>query len=242
MGWGIMAYYNRNCERLGLNTKKMNFLDCGCCAKVLRYDNTVFKEYFFNTASAFRLSSEMFDILKDINNEHFIKLFEIYSDMSLLNLFKYKMKALPFKVDAYTAKYYIDDSINVLNESNDYILDNFRELELLFEVFTNIGIITDDLKRSNAIISTDGIVIIDPDCFYQSSESKEFIAISNKKKLLGLLRSVCSDSAQKRQHFVKILPKIDDLVNIEITENTDVTYEISKKLKYVKKPIDYLTK
>lgn len=61
--------------------------------------------------------------------------------------------------------------------------------------------------------------------------------------LLNLFRSICIDEAKQQPHYEKFISQIDtELVNIDITENTDVTYEISKKLRYVKKPIDFFTK
>lgn len=41
----------------------------------------------------------------------------------------------------------------------------------------------------------------------------------------------------------KIKTFIDnELVNFEVKANTDVTYEISKKLKYIKKPIELFSR
>ena len=181
----------------------------------------------------------MFDILKNINNPHFIELFDIYSDFDFIELLKNKVGILPFIVDAYTAKYYPDNSVNVLLEHKDYILDNFKELEVLFRIFSENMICTDDIKRDNTVIGKDGIVIIDPDLFYTMQSSKEFISTLNKKKLLNLFRSICINFLKEEPNYEKNINFIDsELVNIEVTENTDVTYEIYKKLKYIKKPIE----
>ena len=163
--------------------------------------------------------------------------------MDLSEIIQYKANVRKFFVDAYTAEYYSDDSVNVLYESIDYILDNFNELEKLFDIFTDNLIITDDVKRKNSILSHSGIIIIDPDTFYTSSFPKQDIAVINKKELLTLFRSVCTSSIGKIENHDDILKKIVlDLTNIDIGSKTDITYEISKKLTYVKKPIDYLTK
>lgn len=238
-----MKYYNRNCEELKINKRKMEYIGHGYCAKVFRYENMIFKEYYSETTHRFRLSADMFDILKDIDNPHFIKLFDIYNSMNLLEKFGYKKRRIPFNVDAYTSKYYEPQAINILYESIDYILDNFRELEELFKIFANNSICADDVKMANTVIDSNGIVIIDPDRFYISSYSKDEITVLNKKKLLNLLRNICINSTVEELRYGNIIAKIDNnLVNIEVTENTDITYEISKKLKYVKKPIDLLIK
>lgn len=238
-----MTYYNRKCEKIKLKLKRMDYLNCGQCSQVFCYENIIFKEYFNYTNSYCRLNSEMFDILKTIDNEHFIKLYEIYSNMTLVELFKYKKNELSFMTDAYTAKYYVDDSTNVLCEHIDYILDNFKELEILFDIFSENAIRANDIKRSNAIINSDSIIIIDPDTFSISQLSKKNIKILNKVKLLNLLRSILFSNAINESNCEKIESKINnELINFEVKENTEVVYEISKKLKYVKRPIDYLIK
>lgn len=136
-----MTYYNRNYEKITLKKSSLKFLDCGTCGKILHNKNTIFKEYFPTTSPRFRLKPEEFDILKNIDNPHFIKLFDIYTNLSLLKLLKNKRKKSPFKIDAYTAKYYPDDSVDALYEQKDYILDNFKELEILFDIFTNNAIL-----------------------------------------------------------------------------------------------------
>lgn len=238
-----MAYYNRNGKILRIKRKGMEYLNSGECASVYHNNEIIFKEYFSETPADCRLKPRIFDILKDIDDEHFMKLLEIYSDMNLLELIQYKTNARNFSVDAYTAIYYNDDSVNVLYESTDYILDNFRELERLFDIFTNNSIITDDVKRENVILSHNGIIIIDPDIFDISSSRNQDIQTANKKELLNLFRSICvSDVGDIENHHEITIKIIRDLTDIDINSKTDITSEISKKLKYVKKPIEYLIK
>ena len=159
-----MSYYNRNHKKLKVNA--LEYLNSGECAKILCNKDIVLKEYYSETILNSRLNGKMFDILKNISNPHFIELFDIYSCFDFIELLENKIGILPFIVDAYTAKYYSDNSVNVLLEHKDYILDNFRELELLFKIFSENMICTDDIKRDNTVIGKDGIVIIDPDLFY----------------------------------------------------------------------------
>ena len=234
-----MAYYNREYKKINLDN--MKYLNNGYCAKVLYDNNIIFKEYYHETAPDCKLSIEMFDILKEIDNPHFIELLDIYSDFSLTKLIKNRMNILPFFPDAYTAKYYQDDSVNVLQEHKDYILDNFRELEILFKIFTDNMICTSDVKRANAILNKNGIIIIDQDLFYIDKCSKRSISIKNKEKLLVLFRSICMASITKEQDYNEVLSLVyGELSNIKVRKNTNITHEISKKLKYVKKPIDLL--
>ena len=232
-----MSYYDRNYKKLKLND--MEYLNSGECAKILYNKEMILKKYYYSTELNYRLSEKMFDLLKNINNPHFIELIDIYSDFNFIELLKNKMGILSFFVDAYTAKYYPDNSINVLLEHKDFILDNIKELEVLFRTFSENMIRTVDIKRDNTVIGKDGIVIIDPDLFYTIESSKEFISILNKKNLLKLFRDIFINSVENKSNYVNIINFIDnELVNFEVTYNTDVAYEISKKLKYIKKPIE----
>lgn len=146
---------------------------------------------------------------------------------------------LPFTVDAYTAKYYPDNSVNALLENKDYLLDNFKELEILFKIFSENMICTADIKKDNTVIGKDGIVIIDPDLFYTMEFGKELISTLNKKNLLYLFRSIFINSLKGKPNYDRMVTYIDsELVNIKVTDTTDVTQEISKKLRYVKRPIE----
>lgn len=232
-----MSYYNRNHKKLKVNA--LEYLNSGECAKILCNKDIVLKEYYSETILNSRLNGKMFDILKNISNPHFIELFDIYSCFDFIELLENKIGILPFIVDAYTAKYYSDNSVNVLLEHKDYILDNFRELELLFKIFSENMICTDDIKRDNTVIGKDGIVIIDPDLFYTIESSKELISTLNKKKLLHLFRSILINFVKNEPNYGKIITFIDnELVNFEVTDDTDVAYEICKKLKYIKQPME----
>ena len=234
-----MSYYNRKYKKLKLSN--MEYLNSGDCAQVLYNKEMIFKEYYSETMLNCRLSEKMFNMLKHIKNPHFIELFDIYSYFDFIELLKNKIGILPFVVDAYTAKYYPDNSVNVLFEHKDYILDNFRELDLLFRIFSENMICTDDVKRGNTVIGKEGIVIIDPDLFYTTECAKEFIIVLNKKKLINLFKSIFINSIENEQKCDNNITFVDnELFNFVINDKTDVAYEISKKLKYVKKPVDLL--
>ncbi len=247
-----MAYYNRDLKRLKIKRKKLEWLNQGNCAKVFRYGDKVLKEYFPDTGRGSRLKPEVFDILRHIDNDNFMKLYEIYSDMDFFemliylvekNLYKEEDDCDIFQVDCSLAKYYPSDPIHILEESINYVLENFRQLDSLFDIFTDNGIRTDDIKRENCVLNTNGIVIIDPDCFKISKDSIRDVRIHNKKNLLHLLKSICCDNVGDYKNFGKIKDNINGFLDeADIKENTDIAYEISNKLKYVKKPIDYFRK
>lgn len=236
-----MTYYNSNHEKLKLND--MKFLDCGECAKILYNKDIIFKEYFPETELCYRINDKMFNILKNINNPHFIELFDIYNDLDFVEFLVHKIRKSSFITSAYTAKYYSDNSVNVLFEHKDYILDNFRELDELFKIFSENMICADDTRRDNTIIGKDGIVIIDPDLFFLAESSKRNISTLNKKNLLHLFRDIVAVSLIREKNCEKNINFLDsELVNFEVTDNTDVAYEISKKLECIKRPIELFRK
>lgn len=236
-----MTYYNRSGKKLKLKLDDMEYLKSGCFAKILHNSNIAFKQYFPGSLHCCRMSTKLFDVLKDIKNPNFIALYDIYSCASFLEVIKSRIKMQSFIVDGYTAKYYPDDSVNILYEHKDYILDNFRELELLFDIFTENNILVHDLNRANSILSKDGIVLVDPDFFEIDpnlglENPKIYISTENKRSLLCLYKSIIVDAASGHQQYNRLLKFIcDELFYIDITEKTDVTHEISKVLKYVKK-------
>ena len=157
-----MSYYDIDGNLLDIDKENMSFLNNGECARVLHDGNITFKEYYSMTSPDYRLSTRMYNVLKDINNPHFIKLLNAYSQMSFLDLIKYKTGISKFHIDAYTALIYKDEEIDLLEKDKAYILDNLYELENLMDVFADNSIIVDDLKRDNVTMDSNSIVIIDP--------------------------------------------------------------------------------
>lgn len=246
-----MAYYNCEGKKLRLNLDKMEYLNSGNCALVIHDSNIIFKEYFSKTIMRNRITPNLFDILKNLNNSHFVELYDYYIKCSSLDL-KSRLEDEILKIDAYTAKYYDDNSVNILFENKDYILDNFSELELLFDSFSSNEIIVNDMRRKNSILGKNGIVVIDPDLFvsykdlrksfgdefYYKVKRNFLLSIENKKELLLLYKDLILSAMKSMGYNLDTDDSFASLYDIEVDENTIVVDEISKRLKNVKKPID----
>lgn len=215
----------------------MHHLRDGTCAEVFYDKENIFKTYFKDTLNMYRIQIEMFNWLKTLREECFIKLYEVYKNSSRFEILKDKKET--FIVDAYTAKYYKEEKINILYKSIDYLLDNFKKLEDLFAIFSNNGVLTDDVFRKNVVLTSNGIIIIDPDLF--SIYKKEDLVIKNKNNLLNLLNGLCMYKSCIKSDLgvMKFANKVTDF---EVLENTEIAYELSRKLKGCKRPIDYLSK
>lgn len=237
-----MSYYNREYQKLNLKITKKHYLNHGQNASIFLSDNTIVKKYYNHTPAHFRISTEIFDILKKINNKHFIELYEIYCQIAPILLPLHQKGIIPFTVSAYTAKYYINENINILYEPTDYIISNLEEIEKLIDIFSNNQIITRDLTKANTIINSQGIILIDPDLFHIpiTPIPRKNIITNNKFQLLSLLESIWISSIYKKENVS--YNDINNLFNIPINETTSITDEIYKKLKYTKHPINYFSK
>ena len=254
--WGYyMAFYNRSGKKLNLDFDGMESLTGGGCSTVYHNEDIIFKKYHPHIRKEIRLTPEGFDFFKNINNPHFIKLYDIFCDYDFFELISFYLRRELFKVDGYTAKFYSDDSVNVLLEYKDYLLDNLRELEDLFNFFSDNRVYLDDIKRANTILGKNGIVIIDPDLFVINASLRDVmdcdvyslighrcsINLQNKKALVHLINDIFSCCLYGMSDSDNYL-KADAFFNFEIREDTDITSEVSKRLQYVKKPIDYIEK
>lgn len=216
----------------------MKYLSQCDCGEVSYNDEIILKEYFGFINNSYRIKEKVFDILKSIDDKHLIELYDIYTAKNKIKIFFGKLLQCQFKVDCYTAKYYSDNSVNALNEPKEYLLENLFELQKLFNILTENNICTKDVKRANTIIGKEGIVIIDPDLFYIPKE-KENVALINQLNLLNLFKSICLASIDTKRDLDSILKYLEkEVLDFNLTEKTDISYEISKKLKYRKCPKD----
>lgn len=228
-----MGYYNRTGTKLNIRENNFIYLGSGYQAEVFRDGTKAIKKYYKNTDSG-RISLSVFDYLKDISNPHLIQFEDVFWERNSFPLAQAKSDLSYF--DGYISKYYQEEPINVLLAPTDYLLDNVRELDCLMERFANDGIQARDLSRSNAILSSDGIVLIDPDEFCEGKD-KIANAYDNKRRLVGLLKDVCRFSVLPQ--FGITLKEVSNLMNVETHYDTDIAYQLSKKLGASSRPIDY---
>lgn len=233
-----MAYYNREGKRLEIREENFIYLESGYQAKVFRAGTRVVKKYYKNTDSD-RISLSVFDYLKEIHNPHLMQMEDVFCEVESSNLPMFLEGDHPFHLDGYLAKYYEDVSTNVLLAPTDYLLDNFRELDQqLMERFANDGIRVMDLSRNNAILGSKDIVLIDPDTYtFCEAEDSVTISLANKRRLVGLLKDVCRSGVLPQ--FGIHLMNVSIGLNIEVHYNTDIAYELSKKIGSYPRPIDY---
>lgn len=241
-----MEFYNR--DNIKYNFDNMQYLSHGSCAEVFFDEKNILKKYFWGVEQGYRIDVEMFDLLKEFKNPHFIELHDIYTKYAKIEivnkLFK-KMRKNKFWVFGYSAKYYKDDNIDVLNTTKEYFLDNLREIEKLINELAKNGVLICDMKRQNAILNKDNIVIIDPDLFYLYYSRNSYSI--NKLYLFELFDDILLECISKSFYLYDTNKYLQEKINfkrelssrnLDLPDNLCITDEFSRQLKYVKKPAE----
>ena len=224
-----MALYNRNFDKLDINIEELvRINEMITNSFIYKYRDMIIKKYW--TYTEFTIKEEVFDILCDINNKHFINLYELYTIKADWDTNR------EFSIDGYTAQYYKNDDINPLLESNDYLLSNIIELKELVDLLTDKGILMKDTKRNNCIIQNDGIVLIDPDYYEISNLNYNRLRKFNYRELLNLIKTIFFKYYEDKDNLYKFFEEFRMSKPIESIEHME------KCLKKVRKPIYLINK
>lgn len=232
-----MIYNDEFNRKVIFNSKNLNYLDKGGCAKVFTINETdkILKKYFKSTPTDLRISKDIFNLIRLIDSRNLMKVFDIFTSCDF-NIFK---DTNSHKIIGYTAKYYKSDDINPLLLDKEYLIENFRNLEKLIDIFNDLNILAKDLKEENVVFTKDNIVIIDPDLFSKPDKNKDFIKKFNSCELFSLLINIIVKYSGNTKYFRNSL--MDELID-RYSFNDNISDILYKKLKYVKKPIDYFKK
>lgn len=235
-----MGLYNKSFGKLDVNLDELERIneDIVTNAFIYRYRDIILKKYWYCTEYA--ISDDVFDRLCNIDNDNFIKLYELFTiipDNEYEKMYaRYQSGRKFFCKDGYTAKYYQPDPINPILEPSTYLIKSIEELKALVDTLSNSKIMMTDTKVENTIIQNNGIIIIDPDYYKISNQSIEVIKKHNYKELLQLLKTIFA-------HYVG-MKKTDILKLFNEGENSnslETICDIEKRLRKVKRPIDLVT-
>lgn len=151
-----------------------------------RNKGEIVKKYYPRTDSSNRLNIKVFNVLKQIDHINFIKLYKAYMIRNKYSLITSKKHF----IDIYTGKYYQKQDIVPTLINKDYLLDNINNIENLFRIFSDNKIKTYDVKLFNTVFTKESIIIIDPDCYEISKDTRKNIESWNKKHLFELLGEI----------------------------------------------------
>lgn len=233
-----MNLYSKKLGKIYFDVKNNIPYDSGRQSDVYRYnEDKILKIY--NDTTLTRLSYDVFNIIRHIDNPNFIKIYNVYKSRNNVfsaffgNLYDSVLKS--YIIDAYISMFYQKEDIDILNEPIDYTLSNFNELFKLFDIFTENQIEARDCVCVNTVFTKDRVIIIDPDRFRKSYWDKEHLKNLNRRELLKLFKNIYLVQCSYKYMF-----GIMDLFDLDDT--FDMAYQLSKNLRGYKYPIDYLTK
>ena len=172
-----MFLYDESGKKFEIDDSRENRINHGCCGEIYKYKNDCVKLYYGSSLSDGKISKKVFETLKEIDSDYFVKLKDLLYPEGLQEF------------SAYTMKYYIAEELNILDLDTEYTLYMFREYLKLFNKFSEKKIIAEDVKRNNTIYDGKNLILIDPDLFYFSN-NVEYCKISNYNRLLQLFRSI----------------------------------------------------
>lgn len=234
-----MGLYNKSFCKLDINIDEIKRINEHMVTNsfIYKYRDMIIKKYWYCTEYA--ISDDVFDVLCNIDNKHFMKLYEMFtiiSDEEYEEKYsKYQQGKLFFSKLGYTAKYYQQDSINPILEHSNYLINNIEELKELVDILSNSQILMNDTKIENTIIQESGIVIIDPDYYNLSNLDIDFIKKNNYKELLHLLKTIFIYFSKLKESDI-----FDYFIKLDNNDPFDSICEIEKCLKKVKRPIELI--
>ena len=222
-----MFLYDESGKKFEIDDSRENMINHGCCGEIYKYKNDCVKLYYGSSLSDGKISKNVFETLKEIDSDYFVKLKDLLYPEGLQEF------------SAYTMKYYSAEELNILDLDTEYTLYMFREYLKLFNKFSEKKIIAEDVKRNNTIYDGKNLILIDPDLFYFSN-NVEYCKISNYNRLLQLFRSIYLEEVKKilyLDYSKNPFTDLGELFNLEMGPNMD--NELSKKLKKYRCPRDY---
>ena len=222
-----MFLYNESGKKFEIDDSKENMINHGCCGEIYKYKNDCVKLYYGLSLSDGKISKKVFETLKEIDSDYFVKLKDLLYPEGLREF------------SAYTMKYYSAEELNILDLDTEYTLYMFHEYLKLFNEFSEKKIIAEDVKRNNTIYDGKNLILFDSDLFYFSN-NVEYCKISNYNRLLQLFRSIYLEEVKKildLDYSKNPFTDLGELFNLEMGPNMD--NELAKKLKKYRRPRDY---
>lgn len=178
----------------------------GCAAIYKKHD--ILKIYYSFIPDNYRITEEVFNALKDINETNFIKLKDYYIDDN--------------RFIAYTSKYIKhEDNYSILEMDKELVKYNLIKLKKLILLISKLNIIIDDVNYRNYLLSNDELVLIDPDCYRVNDfMPEEELENFNYRKFLESIKDIYNRS------FYKTFYKPNGRYKIGSVEFNKITYNI----------------
>ena len=109
-----MFLYDESGKKFEIDDSRENRINHGCCGGIYKYKNDCVKLYYGSSLSDGKISKKVFETLKEIDSDYFVKLKDLLYPEGLQEF------------SAYTMKYYIAEELNILDLDTEYTLYMFR--------------------------------------------------------------------------------------------------------------------
>ena len=205
-------------EQKILSENEFKFLTCGCNSNIYKADNIVFKKYTSSASDKYRIKKDIFEELKKLDYDCFIKLYQIFLDEHN------RTNSYTCNYIKETKEYFTKDDLNLILDNLDIMQNDF-----IYDISSK-NILMDDPNTSNLLISEDKLIIIDPDCYYfsKSNDLDKNIAF-NKETLLQYIYYKCILTTIREPS--KAFDNIDGILDIDINCKTNLCKELKRVIK-----------
>ena len=209
-------------ERSIYNIKNSKFFKHGGTSNIYKLENDeLLKRYYAYTTESVRITEDIFKLLQTINHIRMIRMYELF----VINNHSV----------AYTMKELTDDDTDILDTSVDFLLENIKSIEELFDNLTALNIRIMDSRWDNTVVNEKGITIIDPDKYRKVEYNP---VTNNKDQLLYLVYSLLTDRKSIREREIDLNKVVRFRNSIKISDTVSITDELHTSLKLVKKPYE----
>lgn len=167
--------------------------------KMVKYDESNHIGKMSHSGSVYMVSDDTCIKTFELKDGIDIDTIKLINDMKLDNF--YEIKGLLFNkkglFSGYTMRYYKSDIYDILKMPSEYTLKSFNNICKSIERLTKEGVLVSDLHQDNAILTHDGIIVIDVDSYYKSKYfTKEQIQKNNYNAILYLFKKLFLESLE----------------------------------------------
>ena len=205
-----------------MNNLDYELVGSGICGTVVRNRDIAIKRYFDDCFTK-RINGDVFDKLQDINNIDFINLLSK----------KVIQRNGGEMIDSYTYKYIesIDDLM--IDLPMEYTLETLNEYKKILDKLNKFKISIEDAYEDNAVLSKNGLVIIDPDSykFFKGEDFSELVK-HNKENILYYISNLWIEEYILKHKLKRNAKTYNLLIELNKTFENDVDDNLQFKVDF----------
>lgn len=230
-----MVFYTRDLRKFEVDICPKLSIGDGVSSMVYRNDDMAIKLYYDWAKTTF-MSECRFDALSSVKSDNYIELHDLIMKVKAYDPEKY-IRENGFKIDGYTARYYVQDETNPMFKPSSYLISNIEGLQELTEQLVKKRIRLRDIDVENTILTKDKIVLIDPDLYEVTSESKKELRMGNTYEIFFLIKLIMYGYSGELQDSV-----MNYFTEFEEQNAFECLDQVKRELSRVRTPIEMFEK